>query len=776
MSRYFVLLFICCSIGNLMAQSSRAYLKAAEQFIANGYYEEAIEQYSMAIALEPQNGKIFEERARAYQKLDKAESAADDFRRAAVLNENAPENYFRSAQLFYDLKQDSDAEASLLKATALKPKYEDAFLLLANLYLRSSLPLKALDAASKALDVRSTAYAFYLKGYSYFELKYYTQAEQDLEKAIIKDKLLLDAFILLAKIKLINQQYQYAIENCNYVIMNDRYNQKAYSIRSKAYSSVREFEKAIADMSTAISLDTSNVSYYIDRGKIYLEYAQMQNAINDFTLALSYDMLNIEALQLRASAYEKTEQNERAISDLSLLLTLTEANESEPILEYENKIYELSREHDKPVLTLITPELSNDYEVSVARNSEEVTITTRIEDASKIKMFRINNDTVFYQPSGTNKHDFTEVLDTRELEFLTLTAVDIYDNTTSLSYSVKKVETRPPKITLLNPYTSDDYIIALNSDDKYLYLEGRIEDESLISSIHIDEVTASYTPSDINPRFTATIDITKKNKINIRAIDENGNQIEKEFFFRKDGRILAYDSPMGKTWVILIENSEYKDFPNLNSPAQDMQLMQEALSHYKINKVIVKRNLTKREMERFFSIDLRDLVRSNQVNSLLIWYAGHGENIKGDGYWIPSDASMDVEFSYFNVNALKASLYSYSSLTHILVVSDACKTGPGFCLAMRGPIEGVACSETQLALKKSAQVYTSAGSGYAYDNSLFTRAFANALLNNDDDCATIDDIVKRVNLVMQSAPNQKPEFGRIKGINDELGTFFFMTR
>ena len=39
-----------------------------------------------------------------------------------------------------------------------------------------------------------------------------------------------------------------------------------------------------------------------------------------------------------------------------------------------------------------------------------------------------------------------------------------------------------------------------------------------------------------------------------------------------------------------------------------------------------------------------------------------------------------------------------------------------------------------------------------------------------------DDIVKRVNLVMQSAPNQKPEFGRIKGINDELGTFFFMTR
>ena len=95
---------------------------------------------------------------------------------------------------------------------------------------------------------------------------------------------------------------------------------------------------------------------------------------------------------------------------------------------------------------------------------------------------------------------------------------------------------------------------------------------------------------------------------------------------------------------------------------------------------------------------------------------------------------------------------------------------------MRGPIEGVACSHPQLALQKSAQVFTSAGSGYAYDNSLFTRAFANALFNNEDDCATIDDIAKRVNIIMQNSSLQKPEFGRISGIEDELGTFFFITQ
>ena len=48
-------------------------------------------------------------------------------------------------------------------------------------------------------------------------------------------------------------------------------------------------------------------------------------------------------------------------------------------------------------------------------------------------------------------------------------------------------------------------------------------------------------------------------------------------------------------------------------PEKDIQLMQQALGRYKVNKIIIKRNLTKREMERFFSIDLRDLIRANQV-------------------------------------------------------------------------------------------------------------------------------------------------------------------
>lgn len=424
---------------------------------------------------------------------------------------------------------------------------------------------------------------------------------------------------------------------------------------------------------------------------------------------------------------------------------------------------------------MTNPFLNDNLVVFVPDDSRSITINASISDESPLQFFRINNDTILNNPQGTRQKEFNTSFSFTFLEYITLSAVDVYGNTATVSYTVEGIETQSPDISLFSPYPNMDSLIVLNDNDKYLYLEGQIEDENLISSIYIEDITASYAPRDLNPRFTATIDISKKNKISLVAEDVFGNTSEKVFHIQRNSGTVTDKNPMGKTWAILIENSEYKDFPNLFSPQKDIELMQQALSRYQINKVIVKKNLTKREMERFFSIDLRDLVRANDVNSLFIWFAGHGRNIQGTGYWIPADANTNDEFSFFNINALKASLYSYTSLTHTLVVSDACETGKGFCLALRGPIEEIACIRTELANKKSAQVYTSAGTGYAYDNSFFSRAFANALLNNEDDCSSIEDIVSKVNLIMQSNTTQVPEFGRIPGLTDDLGTFFFFS-
>jgi tetratricopeptide (TPR) repeat protein len=751
-------------------------MKAAEQLILNGYYEDAVEQYNQALSYEPENGKIYEERAKAYENLKMFENAANDYKKAAVFGSDPAENFYKASQLLFTLGQMQSAMETIGKAIEHRSQYQEAYILQCQIYLALEKYKEAQVAAVHAIDVKSTAYSQYLKGIAECRMGNLAVAEQDLEKAIIKDKMLLEAYLELARIQMRINKSNYALENCNYVLNCDRDDLDALMLRSEIYSSQKSYVKAINDISTAILIDTANADLFIRRGKYYNDFGQPQNAIPDFSAALELDILNKEALECRAEAYEKIGSLSKASSDLSLVLTLYNDLDANEISKIESKIYELNKESDKPNIVLLNPPLNDDLEVLVPEDQESVQINIKVEDASNLQFFRINNDTLVYNTAGVHKKDFNLLLHTKDLDFLTITATDVYNNSSTVSHAVERIETHAPRIILLNPYADDNGNITFSNDDKYLYIEGRVEDESLISSIYVDETTASFVPRDVNPRFTATLDITKKSRINVIATDIHGNRGMQEYTFRYEGREMTDNNPMGKTWVVLIENSEYKEFQNLIMPEKDVQLMQEALSHYKIDKVIVKRNLTKREMERFFSIDLRDLVRINRINSLFIWFAGHGVNNEGVGYWIPSDARMNTEFSYYSINALKASLYSYTTLSHILIVSDACETGSGFCVAMRGPIEEVSCSDTQLLAKKSAQVFTSAGSGYASDNSLFTRSFANALLNNEDDCASIDDIAKRVSLIMQSSSSQKPEFGRIKGIEDEWGSFFFISR
>lgn len=234
---------------------------------------------------------------------------------------------------------------------------------------------------------------------------------------------------------------------------------------------------------------------------------------------------------------------------------------------------------------------------------------------------------------------------------------------------------------------------------------------------------------------------------------------------------------MGKTWVIFIENSDYKSFASLEGPEKDVTLMKSAFANYEVHNVIHKKNMAKSELEKFFSIELRDLIRSNRVNSILVWYAGHGKFINESGYWIPTNAKRDDEFSYFNINSLKAYMLAYSKyVTHALVVTDACESGPSFYQAMRSTATERRCDDWSATKFKSSQVFSSAGYELASDNSQFTKTFASSLTNNPDACIPIDKVVSKVTQAVAENNNQKPKFGKIAGLEDENGTFFFIRK
>ena len=168
-------------------------------------------------------------------------------------------------------------------------------------------------------------------------------------------------------------------------------------------------------------------------------------------------------------------------------------------------------------------------------------------------------------------------------------------------------------------------------------------------------------------------------------------------------------------------------------------------------------------------------MQSNGVNSLLLWYAGHGKSIHETSYWVPVDARRDDEKTYFNTENLKESLQSYTeSVKHVLVITDACESGSSFYQSMRSINTNRMCDNSRDTEAKSSQVYSSSGYELAINNSQFTIAFASSLANNSSSCIPIESIVIKVNTELAKHNQQKPQFGKIQGLEDGNGTFFFV--
>ncbi len=759
-------------------QKAKDFYKAAGEFMSTGNYTDAIDQYTRAIGIDPEYADAYVDRGYAYEKSGDLTAAVEDFNRAAVFMPDNTDVFYDAGRVYFEMSKYEDALTSLNKALELKKSNLAALQVKIKALIDLEKYEEALAAAEQALILKSNEVNYYYHGLVNELLNKNNIAQYDYEKSISKDKQYLKAYVALINLYVKMNNTDDAMDVSKKLFKRDDKYADGYVARSHIYQKLLDYPNAINDMSRAILIEPGNASLYLLRGTYYQEFAQHQNAINDFNKALLLDNKNAMAYYKRAYSYEQVANYKAAVKDYQSLVSMSDYDiKAKKLLDKaKQRMFELSRETDKPVLKLESPAPSGGLAIEVPLDKKIFSVKGKINDESELAYLKVNGNSVPFVKTNDGYDFMAEVTPDQNDEF-TIGVADVYDNITSRTYSIRRTEVDPPQIAVLAPYASDNGLIYLDSDSPTLYVEGKVSDMSQIKSIMIDGVAASYKVDDPNPGFSAYIPITNKNAFTVKATDAYGNQSEKTFKLSREGIQMVEGNPMGKTWVVFISNSSYESFASIEGPPKDVTLMKAALARYKVNNIIYKNDMDKKEMERFFSIELRDLVRSNHVNSLLVWYAGHGKFINETGYWIPVDATRDDEFSYFNINSLKAALQGYSeTVTHTLVVTDACESGPTFYQAMRAQRKERSCNDWQATRFKSSQVFSSAGYELAVDNSQFTRTFANALVNNPNACIPIESIVDKVTVAVEKNSQQQPKFGKIAGLVDEDGTFFFITK
>jgi len=773
-----IILFL---VTNINAQSAKKFLRIGDKHFKENQIEEAKGSYTQAIKIDPNLVDAYTKRANAYMRLGKMDLAIKDLDIVNKLDVKDEASWLKNANLNYT-KEDY-LKASEKYAGYLHIKDNDL-----SIYTRQIKCLmiiedyqKALFFANKKLQVKKTPETYYEIASIQYILKNYKAADANYRYAIKESPNNINYHNGLALALYYQDRYDACIGETNIVLRNDRNNKTAFLTRSRAYHKKIEYTYAINDISKVIVLYPNdddfldNINY---RGDLYLEYRQHMNAIGDYSSVLREDPNNSYALYKRAQAYEEIGNSEAAVDDLTKIIAVSGAGiiVSDDVLNgSKTKLYSLRRESDDPIVS-ITGEFVTDQNIRVTFDTEKVNLDIKVQDENSIESVSVDGENLSINENTglINLQHEINILDKEKVEII---AKDTYGNASATSFFIQRVENGIPSINFSTPYTNTNNEMILDADDSRVYFEGNVKDESLIKSIMIDGVMIPFDREEQNPVFTTNIDLRDKTKIVVRITDIYDNELVEEYYLNREEALYAADSPMGKTWVVFLENSEYESFASLDGPVKDIRLMKTALANYEVHNIIIKENLTKQQMDRFFSIELRDAVKKANVNSLVIWYAGHGKYQNETGYWIPVDANRNDEFSYFNINNLKAGMQVYAAgLTHTLVITDACESGPSFYQAMRSDIEVRACDDESAIKFKSSQVFSSAGYELATDNSQFTRTFANSLVNNSDYCIPIEQIVLNVGDAVSNENQQKPQFGNISGLEDENGTFFFIKR
>jgi|GEM_PF-157153 len=789
-----ILLFISLFVSSFAVQAQekpKDFYKAGLKEFKKGMYASSVNGFTKAIELDKNYTDAYFYRAQAYAKTNQPEKAILDYDAVNKLDKENVEAWLSNGNLNYDLKQ----YAKAAEKYAVYLGHEKKDLAIYGRQIKALYELKewqkALHYAKLSLDVKDLPETYYTVGDLEFILKNYKAAEAAFRSVLEENPTHINGRNYLAKALYEQERYNEAIGEANTVMASSKDNKAAFLTRVYSYHKKLEYPQAINDLSKIIMIykDDDDILDLINyRGDLYLEFSQHMNAIADYSKVLMQDPENVYALYKRAKAYDEIARKEDAVVDYSKIVSLAavETIDDEMLNQAKARLFELKRESNKPVIAITNANFADD-QLRVTFDQKEAEIKILVKEESSIEDISIKGGVLVdqYTPDGqyivplNNKGDYEYVakLDLQNRDSFSVTAEDTYGNVSTTNYQIKRVENNPPEIAFMVPFTDENHQVFLENDSPIVYFEGNINDESKIKSITFNGAIIPFNKDEKNPGFSTSIDVHGQPKVTVEVTDIYGNTLSREYYLNRESSLLADNNPMGKTWVVFIENSEYESFASLDGPVKDIRLMKSALSNYQVHNIIHKQNMTKAQMDRFFSIELRDLVKRNRVNSLVIWYAGHGKFLNEVGYWIPVDADRTDEFSYFNINNLKASMQVYASdITHTLVITDACESGPSFYQAMRAEPEIKSCADESATKFKSSQVFSSAGYELASDNSQFTKTFANSLINDSEQCVPIEAIVLKVTDAVVNEKQQKPQFGKIAGFADENGTFFFIKK
>ncbi|XP_053528490.1 tetratricopeptide repeat protein 6 isoform X3 [Artibeus jamaicensis] len=164
-----------------------------------------------------------------------------------------------------------------------------------------------------------SAFPYCRRGALYRKLGKLQSAMNDLQKAILLEPLLLNAFWHRHLIYLFQDKINEALDDLNYISKYNKNNAEAYLSKAEIYRRKKDITLAILNYTQAIKCKPTDADIYFRRGEMY-EITNRVLAMDDFSKCILYDPTRTDALLKRGLFYYENESWSAAIQDFTALI------------------------------------------------------------------------------------------------------------------------------------------------------------------------------------------------------------------------------------------------------------------------------------------------------------------------------------------------------------------------------------------------------------------------------------------------------------------------
>ncbi|MEQ8859734.1 MAG: caspase family protein [Pseudomonadales bacterium] len=245
---------------------------------------------------------------------------------------------------------------------------------------------------------------------------------------------------------------------------------------------------------------------------------------------------------------------------------------------------------------------------------------------------------------------------------------------------------------------------------------------------------------------------------------------------------LPADVKIGRYFSLIIGNYDYEYLNDLENAGNDAKAVDYVLrEEYGFDSTLLI-NATQDQIFQAFD-DLSTKTTENDL--VLIYYAGHGYEIKNESFWLPVELQSRRYADIGGISSLKVANWVRAiPAKHVMIIADSCYSGSGIETTggfrySAGELQDAlpfflkSRSRTMLTSGGLAPVMDGDGSGGEF--SIFTKELIGLLRENRGVIygeALYDHLVERVKYTPDgTAVNQTPMFGTIESAGHECGQF-----